>query len=218
MEWEALSPKKTIYLELHLEGIFPTLAGGILFPNDAVADSYKYCKILCNDLIKSRHKVHVNCKTTDLMTSGDRVIGARTNMLEPMVARSILVRPVKGHALTYDTSKTNDLPSYPVIDEGYHVGVVPINSKLRAVGFAEFANYDDNFNPKIVSNLDRFTKSIYPNLADIINGCEKIPWTGFCAFSADGLPYIGETSTKGLWFILDMGIWDGPWQKDLWGC
>ena len=126
-------------------------------------------------------------------------IGPRTSMLAPKVARSILVRPVKGYSLTYDTSQANDLPSYPVIDENYHVGVVPINGKLRAVGFAEFANYDDNLNPKIVSKLDRFTKSIYPNLADMMNGCEKIPWTGFRAISADGLPYIGETSRKGLW-------------------
>ena len=91
MEWEALSPKKTIYLELHLEGIFPTLAGGILFPNDAVADSYKYCKILCNDLIKSRHKVHVNCKTTDLITSGDKVIGARTTTGDIKAKNTILI-------------------------------------------------------------------------------------------------------------------------------
>ena len=217
LEWEILSPEKTISLEPHLEGIFSTLAGGILFPKDAIADSYKYCQILCNDLIKSGHKVNVNCKTTDLITSGDKVIGARTttgdikakntilavgpktSMLAPKVARSILVRPVKGYSLTYDTSKANDLPSYPVIDEGYHVGVVPINGRLRAVGFAEFANYDNNLNPKIVSKLDRFTKSIYPNLTDIIKGSKKTPWTGFRAISADGLPYIGETSRKGLW-------------------
>ena len=63
-----LSSEKMITLEPHLEGILSTLAGVILFPNDAVADSYKYCQTLCNDLVKSGHKVHVNCKTTDLMT------------------------------------------------------------------------------------------------------------------------------------------------------
>ena len=126
-------------------------------------------------------------------------IGPRTSKLAPEVARSILVRPVKGYSLTYDTSETNDLPSYPIIDEGYHLGVVPINGKLRSVGFAEFANYDDNINPNIVSKIDRFTKSVYPNLADMMNRCKLTPWTGFRAISADGLPYIGETSRKGLW-------------------
>jgi len=106
---------------------------------------------------------------------------------------------VKGYSVTYDTTSVNDLPSYPVIDEGKHVGIVPIDGKLRAVGIAEFAGYDDTLSPKIVEQLDRLSKSVYPNLAQMIDGCKREPWTGFRPMSADGLPYIGETSNKGLW-------------------
>ena len=109
------------------------------------------------------------------------------------------MRPVKGYSVTYDTTSVNDLPSYPVIDEGMHVGIVPINGKLRAVGIAEFAGYDDTLSPKIVEQLDRLSKSVYPNLAQMIDGCKREPWTGFRPMSAGGLPYIGETSSKGLW-------------------
>ena len=151
--------------------------------------------------------------------SGDRVIGARTTIgdirakntilalgasasarkLAPRVARSILVRPVKGYSLTYNTTAVNDLPSYAVSDDGMHVAIVPINGKLRTVGIAEFAGYDDTLSPQIFRQLDRLTKSVYPNLAQTIDGCKREPWTGFRAMSADGLPYIGETSSKGLW-------------------
>ena len=47
--------------------------------------------------------------------------------------------------------------------------------------------------------LDRLTKSVYPNLAQTMDGCKREPWTGFRPMSADGLPYIGTTSCKGLW-------------------
>ena len=126
-------------------------------------------------------------------------MGVNARKLAPSVAGGTLVCPVKGYSLTYDTAAINDLPSSPVVDERLHVGIVPINGKLRTVGFAEFAGHDDALNPKIVRQLDRFTKSVYPNLGQMIDGCKRTPWAGFRAMSADGLPYIGETSSKGLW-------------------
>jgi D-amino-acid dehydrogenase len=126
-------------------------------------------------------------------------LGANTHKLAAKYARLILVRPVKGYSVTYDSTSVNDLPSYPVIDEGKHVGIVPIDGKLRAVGIAEFAGYDNTLSPQIFRHLDRLTKSVYPNLAQTIDGCKQEPWVGFRPMSADGLPYIGETSSKGLW-------------------
>ena len=217
LEWEALTPDQTVKAEPHLQAMAPQLVGGIRFSTDVVADPHKYCQILRDDLLASGQIVHVDCQANKLLMSGDRVIGARTTSgdilakntilalganvkkLAPSVAGGILVCPVKGYSLTYDTAAFNDLPSSPVIDEGLHVGIVPINGKLRSVGFAEFAGHDNALNPKIVQQLDRFTKSVYPNLSQMIDGCKREPWAGFRAMSADGLPYIGETSSKGLW-------------------
>ena len=217
LDWEALTPDQIVKAEPHLQAIAPQLVGGIRFPADVVADPQKYCQILREDLVASGQIVHVDCQANDLLMSGDRVIGARTKngdilarntilamgvnarKLAANDARSILVRPVKGYSVTYDTTSVNDLPSYPIIDEGMHVGIVPINGKLRAVGIAEFAGHDDTLSPKIIRQLDRLTKSVYPNLAQTLDGCKREPWTGFRPMSADGLPYIGETSSKGLW-------------------
>jgi D-amino-acid dehydrogenase len=217
LEWEALTPDQCVEAEPHLQALAPQLAGGILFSADVVADSQKFCQILRDDLVASGQIIQVNCQAKELLMSGDSVIGARTttgdiwanntilalgantHKLAAKYVRLILVRPVKGYSVTYDTTSVNDLPSYPVIDEGMHVGIVPINGKLRAVGIAEFAGYDDTLSPKIVEQLDRLSKSVYPNLAQMIDGCKREPWTGFRPMSADGLPYIGETSSKGLW-------------------
>lgn len=217
LDWEALTPDQTVEAEPHLQALAPQLAGGIRFSADVVADSLKFCQLLRDDLAASGQKIHVNCQANELLMSGDRVIGARTAIgdirakntilalgantrkFAPKDARSILVRPVKGYSVTYDTTGFNDLPSYPVIDEGMHVGIVPINGKLRVVGIAEFAGHDDTLNPKITRQLGRLTKSVYPNLAQMIDGCKREPWTGFRPMSADGLPYIGATSSKGLW-------------------
>ena len=217
LDWEALTPDQTVQAEPHLQALESQLAGGIRFSADVVADSRKFCQTLRDDLVASGQIIHVSCQANELLMSGDRVIGARTTVgdiwakntilasgantrnLVAKYARSILMRPVKGYSLTYDTTSFNDLPSYPVIDEGMHVGIVPINGKLRAVGIAEFAGYDDTLSPKIVEQLDRLSKSVYPNLAQMIDGCKREPWTGFRPMSADGLPYIGETSSKGLW-------------------
>lgn len=56
---EILTPDQTVMIEPHLSGIYSKLAGGIFFPNDMVADSHRYCKILSNELIKGGQTVHV---------------------------------------------------------------------------------------------------------------------------------------------------------------
>jgi D-amino-acid dehydrogenase len=217
LDWEALTPDQTVQAEPHLQALEPQLAGGIRFSADVVADSRKFCQTLRDDLVAAGQIIHVGCQANKLLMSGDRVIGARTTIgdirakntilalgtntrkLAAKDARSILVHPVKGYSVTYDTTSVNDLPSHPIIDEGRHVGVVPINGKLRVVGIAEFAGHDCTLNPKIVRQLDHLTKSVYPNLAQMIDGCKREPWTGFRPMTPDGLPYIGETSNKGLW-------------------
>lgn len=217
LDWEALTPDQTVEVEPHLEKLVSQLAGGIRFPADVVADSRKYCQILRDDLITSGQTVHMGCQANELLMSGETVLGARTTAGEirakntilalgartgkmaPKVARSIQVRPVKGYSLTYDTTAIGNIPSLPVIDEGLHIGVVPMNGKLRAVGIAEFAGFDDMLDSKMVGQLDSIAKSVFPDLAQSMDGCKREPWTGFRAMSADGLPYIGESSSKGLW-------------------
>ena len=219
LDWEALTPDQTVEAEPHLQALASQLVGGIRFSADVVADSRKFCQILRDDLVASGQIIHVGCQANELLMSGYRVIGARTTIgdirakntilalgasasarkLAPRMARSILVRPVKGYSLTYNTTAVDDLPSYPVNDEGMHVAIVPINGKLRTVGIAEFAGYDDTLSTQIFRHLDRLTKSVYPNLAQTIDGCKQEPWVGFRPMSADGLPYIGETFSKGLW-------------------
>ncbi len=217
LDWEVLTPQEIAETETHLQGLVSQLAGGVRFPADVVADSRKYCHILRDDLIASGQTVHVGCQANELLMSGDKVIGARTAIgdvrakntilalgarfgkLAPRMSPSILVRPVKGYSLTFDTTAVNDLPSQPVIDEGQHVGIVPLNGKLRVVGIAEFSGFDSSISPKIVRQLDRVAKSVYPRLEQTLDGCKREPWAGLRAMSADGLPYIGKTSSKGLW-------------------
>jgi len=219
LDWEALTPDQTVEAEPHLQALASQLVGGIRFSADVVAESRKFCQILRDDLVASGQIIHVGCQANELLMSGYRVIGARTTIgdirakntilalgasasarkLAPRMARSILVRPVKGYSLTYNTTAVDDLPSYPVNDEGMHVAIVPINGKLRTVEIAEFAGYDDTLSTQIFRHLDRLTKSVYPNLAQTIDGCKQEPWVGFRPMSADGLPYIGETFSKGLW-------------------
>ena len=217
LDWQTLTPKEIAEAEPHLQTIVPQLVGGIRFPADIVADSQKFCRILRDDLIASGHVVLTGCHANELLMSGDKVVGVRTSMgdirskttvlalgaktgqLVPETTRSISVRPVKGYSLTYDTTAIKDLPALPVIDEALHVGVVPLTRKLRVVGIAEFTGFDSSMNSKIVQQLERFIKRIYPDLDQELEDCECESWSGFRAMSADGLPYIGHTSHKGLW-------------------
>ena len=217
LEWETLTPKELAEAEPHLQAIFPQLAGGISFPADIVADSRKFCQVLRDDLIASGHVILKGWHADELIMADDKVLGARTKKgdirseitvlalgaktgkMMPENSRSIFIRPVKGYSITYDTTQINDLPALPVIDEGFHVGVVPLNRKLRVVGIADFAGFDSTLKPQIIRQLDGFIKRIYPGLGNMLEGCEREPWSGFRAMSADSLPYIGQTTTKGLW-------------------
>ena len=215
--WETLQPHQIIEAEPHLQALEPQLVGGIRFSADVVADSQKFCQILRDELIASGQMIHLGCKANKLLFSGDRVIGAQTTIGDikakntilasgtdttkfvSTAIKSILIRPAKGYSLTYNTTEVNDLPSYPIVDEGQKLAIIPINGKLRSVGFADFSGHDVSLSSQRFRDLDRLTKSVYPNFASIFDGCERERWVGLRPVSADGLPYIGETSSKGLW-------------------
>ena len=173
-EFTVLDNEELVELEPQLNPIKNDLAGGIHFPNDETGDAYKFCKNL-EDTIRN---------------NGGRIL-CNTKLNLP-------VRPVKGYSLTYETAGLNNQPNISLVDESIHTAVTPFENRIRVAGTAEFVNFDNNIHPEREKYLNDMLKSIYPNLYSQIDKTTGKLWHGFRPMSADGLPFIGKTSVKGL--------------------
>ena len=215
-EFTVLDNEELVELEPQLNPIKNDLAGGIHFPNDETGDAYKFCKnledtirnnggrILCNTKINKilTNKGEVNCVVTDrAILQTKRVVicaGSWSREILKQTKLNLPVRPVKGYSLTYETAGLNNQPNISLVDESIHTAVTPFENRIRVAGTAEFVNFDNNIHPEREKYLNDMLKSIYPNLYSQIDKTTGKLWHGFRPMSADGLPFIGKTSVKGL--------------------
>jgi D-amino-acid dehydrogenase len=90
-------------------------------------------------------------------------------------------------------------PQTPVLDDDLHAGVVPLGTRLRVAGTAEFCGPDLTIDPGRVSQLTGLLSAVYPRIAAQIDPSSGRAWTGLRPVSADGLPTIGPTPLAGLY-------------------
>ncbi len=86
-----------------------------------------------------------------------------------------------------------------VIDNDLHAAIVPLGTRLRVAGTAEFAGEDLRLRPERVENLLKLLSAIYPRIAARLDLAGGYAWTGLRPMSADGLPFVGATRVPGLY-------------------
>jgi D-amino-acid dehydrogenase len=109
------------------------------------------------------------------------------------------IRPAKGYSITVDVPDERMRPRIAVIDDAMHAAVVPLGTRLRVAGTAEFAGDDRTLQSDRVANLFTLLDALYPDVARSIDKNGADSWTGLRPMSADGLPFIGPTKAPGVY-------------------
>ncbi len=150
-----------------------------------------------DEIIMRNNKIYgVRCGTKEI--AGDVVLAggyASPHLIKPL-GINLAVQPVKGYSLTFDcATATAIMPRYPIVDDARHIAITPFRKRIRVLGMAEFAGADTHIPPARLHHLEGFLRHLYPQL--VLDNPQG--WAGLRPMSADGRPFIGQTSIKGLW-------------------
>ena len=213
--FRALTRDEVVALEPALAPIARRLAGGIHYPNDETGNAHTFCRNLAELArragvefqfetmaseieVRARRVMAVICKGKRL--TADRYVvaaGSYTPELLADVGIAIPVRPVKGYSVTFDRHSEDPPLRIPVVDDGFHAVVVPIDNGIRVAGTAEFAGYDLSLPDGRIGNLFTLLGQILPQ-AEFDRTAARF-WCGLRPMSADGVPIIGPTPIENLW-------------------
>ena len=214
LAFHRLSRKDVVALEPALEAISAELAGGLHYSADEVGDTYRFCVALTEAARRmgvafrfgtsvlaiehGRNEVR-GARIADGRIQGDAFVVAAGSYSVPLVRStgvSIPVRPAKGYSMTILEQELGTRLSIPIVDDDWHVAVVPIGGSVRVAGTAEFGGYDLSIKPDRITTLLRVLKRVLPQTTVSRDGVT--PWCGLRPMSADGVPIIGPTPFSNL--------------------
>ena len=230
LQYEILDTAGVISTEPQLSTIRERITGGLKFHQDRTGDARQFTQSLATKATELGGVIRTRTHVLRILSDGGRASAVETNtgiiparavvlatgISAPVLARSHAIRlpiaPAKGYSYTVDAcSLDDDMIRIPVIDDVMHAAVVPIGSRLRFVGTAEFAGKNKQIDPVRVDNLKSLFHRLFPHLVDRIDLSAGTAWAGLRPMSADGRPIIGASPLPGLW--LNCGHGHLGWTK-----
>ncbi|WP_252259909.1 FAD-dependent oxidoreductase [Erythrobacter aurantius] len=217
LRFEKLDAAATVAREPLLAPIADRIAGALYFPDDGVGDARKFVLALAEKARELGAAINLGARVNDLILREGRICGIVqdgkehlgevvlcTGVWSPELAaqlgQSIPVKPAKGYSLSVDARALgNRMPRVPVIDDAMHAAVVPLGDRLRFVGTAEFAGFNQEIDQVRIDNLISLFERLYPDLEGSIDLSDAKPWTGLRPMSASGQPIIRQSAKEGLW-------------------
>jgi D-amino-acid dehydrogenase len=214
LSFRRLSREETVELEPALGPIADRLAGGLHYPDDETGDAFRFCVGLAEHAreqgVEFRFRTAVSAlevrsgQVSAVVNGGerfvaDRYVVAAGSYSTPLLQRAgvrVPVRPAKGYSITFDAHGDRPLLSTPVVDDGLHAAVVPLEGAIRVAGTAEFAGYDRTLSPDRISNLLGLLKAVLPR--EPFDPATGRAWCGLRPMSVDGVPIIGPTRLSNL--------------------
>ena len=217
LEFKELTPDQVVELEPNLESSKTNIHKGLYYPGDMSGDAHEFCRALADAAIERGAKIKTNVNVWRILAENGVVKGVSSSSgsvwaknvvvaagdgspsLTKPLGIHVPIKPAKGYSVTIDVSGWNERPSMPIIDDAMHAAITPLGDKLRVVGTAEFAGKDHSISQPRIDNLFDLFGRIYPHLKQSLDRSTAKPWAGLRPMTADGVPVIGATKTKGLW-------------------
>ncbi len=212
MSLMALSKDDCLELMPSLQGWNSDIAGGIFSPDDLALDCSKFCGILrafSEDIygVEFRFEedfqglVHENGSLRGMSTNlseykCDMVVaclGNQTSILKEASGEIPNIYPMQGYSLTLPS--TPETPKISVTDYSNKIVFANLGDKVRIAAYVD-ANRKEGSYLKRCNQLLAKARELWPNYADY--SADPDFWTGYRPMTPSGVPFIGETKTKGL--------------------
>lgn len=199
-----------------LSAIRGTIAGGLLFEEDAIGDCRAFTRQLAAALEKEG--VEFRFRTNVVRIEADRRFGrgVRTDrdyfpadciivaagpwtrkLVEP---RGLLppIYPVRGYSLSTRMVDAASGPMSTVLDELTKVAITRFDDQVRVGGTAEIAGFEREPSVHRHELLATTLTTLFPGCADLSQHGRVEYWSGLRPMTPDGTPVVGKTALPSL--------------------
>jgi D-amino-acid dehydrogenase len=208
-----------------LKALEPALAGapfvgGVLTPDEEVADCHRFCVRLAERLRASGQCQFLLGKpVTRLVTHHDRVVALQLGSERVDVQRLVLcaghrsaglalpglklpVYPLKGYSLTAPIAAEHRAPEVSVTDYERKIVYARLDRQLRVAAMVDIVGYDEAVDARRLDSMRRLALDTLPNAADY---GQAVEWAGMRPATPTGVPIIGATAYRNLWLNVGHG-------------
>ncbi|GLO59372.1 D-amino acid dehydrogenase 2 [Pseudomonas putida] len=208
-----------------LKALEPALAGapfvgGVLTPDEEVADCHRFCVRLAERLRASGQCQFLLGKpVTQLVTHHDRVVALQLGSEQVDVQRLVLcaghrsaglalpglklpVYPLKGYSLTAPIAAEHRAPEVSVTDYERKIVYARLDRQLRVAAMVDIVGYDEAVDARRLDSMRRLALDTLPNAADY---GQAVEWAGMRPATPTGVPIIGATAYRNLWLNVGHG-------------
>ncbi|WP_041794177.1 D-amino acid dehydrogenase [Pararhodospirillum photometricum] len=209
LEQRALDADACVALEPALEDARPTLAGGILAPDDESGDAHRFTRALAERARGLGVLFYEATTVVALEAQGGRICRVMTDqgpleadwvvvalgsesprLLRPLGLR-LPVYPAKGYSITVDVPPEGLAPTVSLTDEEKRMVYSRLGNRLRAAGTAELAGWDPQLRPERAALIRRETQALFPRAGKI---AEAEAWCGLRPTTPDSVPLLGRVA------------------------
>lgn len=210
---------------VELKTLEPALAGapfvgGVLTPDEEVADCHRFCVRLAERLRASGQCQFLLGKpVTQLVAHHDQVVALQLGSEQVDVQRLVLcaghrsaglalpglrlpVYPLKGYSLTAPITPEHRAPEVSVTDYERKIVYARLDRQQRVAAMVDIVGYDESVDARRLDSMRRLALDTLPNAADY---GQAVEWAGMRPATPTGVPIIGATAYRNLWLNVGHG-------------
>ncbi|MFJ4153735.1 D-amino acid dehydrogenase [Pseudomonas sp. NPDC089752] len=208
-----------------LNALEPALAdapfvGGVLTPDEEVADCHRFCERLAERLRASGQcRFLLGKAVTRLDTQQNQVVSLQRGDERVDVQRLVLcaghrsaalalpglrlpVYPLKGYSLTAPISMAHRAPEVSITDYERKIVYARLDRQLRVAAMVDIVGFDESVDARRLASMRRLARETLPDAADY---GQAVEWAGMRPATPTGVPIIGSTAYRNLWLNLGHG-------------
>jgi len=221
-----LDPQSQRVLDANeLRGLEPALAevpfvGGVLTPDEEVADCHRFCERLAAHLQASgRCRFLLGKPVTQLHKHQDQIVALQLGGERIDVQRLVLcaghrsaglalpglklpLYPLKGYSLSAPIGAEHRAPEVSITDYERKVVYARLDRQLRVAAMVDIVGFDESVDARRLESMRRLARDTLPAAADY---GQAVEWAGMRPATPTGVPIIGATAYRNLWLNVGHG-------------